>query len=158
MAKRKSKITVLRYDSADYLKTEQDMEACLEEAPDDASYLAAALGTIATGEGGPNAFAGPAANPGLAPMTCIPSETIAGLSDGYHWIGESPWTSAARTNMTKSYGIPADAAMGGVQTMYPEFCKRMASTTIRRSGPTRSKMPMWSSTWWTIRLARRLPT
>jgi DNA-binding phage protein len=46
MAKRKSKVTVSRYDSADYLKTEQDMaaylEACLEEAPDEASYLAAA--------------------------------------------------------------------------------------------------------------------
>jgi DNA-binding phage protein len=47
MAKRKSKATVSRYDSADYLKTEEEMgaylEACLEQAPDDASYLAAAL-------------------------------------------------------------------------------------------------------------------
>jgi probable addiction module antidote protein len=55
MAKRKGKVTVSRYDSADYLKTEEDMaaylEACLEEAPDDASYLAAALGTIARARG-----------------------------------------------------------------------------------------------------------
>ena len=55
MGKRKSKVTVSRYDSADYLKTEEDMaaylEACLEEAPDDASYLAAALGTIARARG-----------------------------------------------------------------------------------------------------------
>ena len=51
MAKRKSKVIVSRYDSADYLRTENDMaaylEACLEEASDDASYLAAALGAIA---------------------------------------------------------------------------------------------------------------
>jgi hypothetical protein len=77
---------------------------------------------LATGGGG-----GAGANAGLAPMKCIPSETIAGLSDGYHWISESPWTSAARTNMTKTYGIPEDAAMGGVQTMYPEFRKRVAA-------------------------------
>jgi probable addiction module antidote protein len=55
MAKRNSKVTVSRYDSADYLKTEEDMaaylEACLQEAPDDASYLAAALGTIARARG-----------------------------------------------------------------------------------------------------------
>ena len=51
MEKRKSKVDVSRYDSADYLRTENDMaaylEACLEEASDDASYLAAALGAIA---------------------------------------------------------------------------------------------------------------
>jgi probable addiction module antidote protein len=50
MGTRKSKVTVSRYDSADYLKTEQDMaaylQACLQEASDDASYLAAAIGTI----------------------------------------------------------------------------------------------------------------
>lgn len=48
MAKRKKRIAVSRYDSADYLKTAQDvaayLNACLREAPDDASYLAAALG------------------------------------------------------------------------------------------------------------------
>lgn len=54
--KQKSAVTtVSRYDSADYLKSEADMaaylEACLEEAPDDAAYLAAALGTIARARG-----------------------------------------------------------------------------------------------------------
>jgi len=53
--KRKNTVTVSRYDSADYLKTEQDMaaylEACLEEAPDDAAFLAQALGTIARARG-----------------------------------------------------------------------------------------------------------
>lgn len=40
-----------RYDVTDYLKSEEDiaayLEACLEEAADDAGYIAAALGDIA---------------------------------------------------------------------------------------------------------------
>ena len=47
--------TFSRYDTADYLKTEEDMaaylEACLEEAPDDPAFIAAALGTIARARG-----------------------------------------------------------------------------------------------------------
>jgi probable addiction module antidote protein len=43
--------TLSRYDTADYLKSEEDMatylEACLEEAPDDPAFIACALGTIA---------------------------------------------------------------------------------------------------------------
>lgn len=39
------------WDSADYLKSEDDrtayLEACLEEAPDDAVFIANALGTVA---------------------------------------------------------------------------------------------------------------
>src|SRR5215469_17715054 len=44
-----------RYDTADYLKSEEDMvaylEACLEEAPDDPALIAAALGDIARAYG-----------------------------------------------------------------------------------------------------------
>jgi probable addiction module antidote protein len=44
-----------RYDVVDYLKTEEDLaaylEACMEEAGDDASYIAAALGDIARARG-----------------------------------------------------------------------------------------------------------
>jgi probable addiction module antidote protein len=44
-----------RYDSADYLKSEKAMvlylEACMEEAGDDAGYIAEALGTIARAHG-----------------------------------------------------------------------------------------------------------
>jgi probable addiction module antidote protein len=44
-----------RYDSADYLKSEEDMaaylEACLEEAPDDPAFIASALGAIARARG-----------------------------------------------------------------------------------------------------------
>lgn len=43
------------YDTADYLKTEEDMalylEACFEEAGDDSAFIAKALGTIARARG-----------------------------------------------------------------------------------------------------------
>lgn len=44
-----------KWDSAQYLKTEEDMlayfEACLEEAGDDAAFIARALGNIAKARG-----------------------------------------------------------------------------------------------------------
>ena len=44
-----------RYDTADYLKTEEDMvlylQACMDEAGDDAAFIAAALGDIARARG-----------------------------------------------------------------------------------------------------------
>ncbi|GHU12235.1 transcriptional regulator [Betaproteobacteria bacterium] len=44
-----------KWDSAEYLKTEEDMasylEACMEEAPDDAAFIASALGNIARAKG-----------------------------------------------------------------------------------------------------------
>lgn len=49
-------LKVRKWDSAEYLKTEQDMamyfEACLQEAGDDAAFLAKALGNIARAKGG----------------------------------------------------------------------------------------------------------
>lgn len=44
-----------KWDSAEYLKTDEDMaaylEACMEEAGDDAAFIAKALGTIARAKG-----------------------------------------------------------------------------------------------------------
>jgi len=44
-----------RWDSAEYLKTEDDMaaylDACMEEAGDDPAFIARALGTIARARG-----------------------------------------------------------------------------------------------------------
>ena len=44
-----------KWDSAEYLKTEEDMvlylEACMEEAGDDAAFIAKALGNIARATG-----------------------------------------------------------------------------------------------------------
>ena len=49
------KIKLSKWDSAEYLKTDEDivlyLEACLEEAGDDAAFIAKALGTIARAKG-----------------------------------------------------------------------------------------------------------
>jgi probable addiction module antidote protein len=46
----KTKIKLKKWDSAEHLETDEDMalhlEACLEEAGDDAAFVAKALGTI----------------------------------------------------------------------------------------------------------------
>ena len=48
-------IKLKKWDSAEHLKTEEDIavywEACLEEAQDDAAFITAALGTIARARG-----------------------------------------------------------------------------------------------------------
>jgi probable addiction module antidote protein len=48
-------LTLRKWDSVEYLKTEEDMalylEACIEEAGDDAAFIAKALGTIARARG-----------------------------------------------------------------------------------------------------------
>jgi probable addiction module antidote protein len=53
MARKKEKFS--RYDVGEYLNSETDMarflEACMEEAGDDATYIAAALGDIARARG-----------------------------------------------------------------------------------------------------------
>lgn len=53
MARKKEKFS--RYDVADYLKSEEELaaylDACMEEAGDDAKYIAAALGDIARARG-----------------------------------------------------------------------------------------------------------
>jgi probable addiction module antidote protein len=50
-----SKTQTTPYDTADYLKTEEDIalyfDACLEEAGDDAAFVAKALGNIARARG-----------------------------------------------------------------------------------------------------------
>lgn len=49
------KIKLSKWDSAEYLKTDEDMvgylEACLDEAGNDAAFIAKALGTIARAKG-----------------------------------------------------------------------------------------------------------
>lgn len=48
-------IKLHKWDSAEHLKTDEDMvlhlEACMEEAGDDAAFIAKALGTIARAKG-----------------------------------------------------------------------------------------------------------
>ena len=53
--KAKAREKFSRYETADYLKSEEDMiaylEACMEEGGDDPAFLAAALGEIARARG-----------------------------------------------------------------------------------------------------------
>lgn len=50
-----SKLKTTRWDSAQYLKTDEDLvtylDACLEEAGDDAAFIAHALGVVARAKG-----------------------------------------------------------------------------------------------------------
>jgi len=50
-----AKIKLRKWDSAEHLKTDEDMvqylEACLDEAGDDAAFIAKALGNIARAKG-----------------------------------------------------------------------------------------------------------
>jgi len=50
-----AKTTTTRYDVAEHLRTPEEMaaylEACFEEAPDDAAFIAKALGDIAPAKG-----------------------------------------------------------------------------------------------------------
>lgn len=50
-----TKIKIRRWDSAEHLKTEKDialyLEACFEEAGDDAAFIAKALGNVARARG-----------------------------------------------------------------------------------------------------------
>jgi probable addiction module antidote protein len=54
-AKKRRKEEFSRYDTADYLKSVEDMvaylEVCMEEAGDDPAFIAAALGTVARAHG-----------------------------------------------------------------------------------------------------------
>lgn len=54
-AKGKTKLKLKKWDSAEHLKTEEDIalywEACLEEAAEDPAFITAALATIAKARG-----------------------------------------------------------------------------------------------------------
>lgn len=55
MARKRKPETFSRYDTADYLTSDEDMvaylDACMEEASDDPAFIAAALGNIARARG-----------------------------------------------------------------------------------------------------------
>ncbi len=59
------------------------------------------------------------------PYYCVPEEVIAGVSDGAHTIAYPLQGNPLRDYMRQQYHIPADAALGGPQTMYPEFRRQL---------------------------------
>jgi probable addiction module antidote protein len=93
-----TKIKTTPYDSAEYLKTDEDMalylEACLKEAGDDAAFIAKALGTIARAKG----------------MTQLAKETGLGRESLYKALsGEGNPSFATILKVTNALGIKLHA-------------------------------------------------
>ena len=59
------------------------------------------------------------------PYHCAPEEVIAGVSDGAHTMAYPLQGNPLRDYMRRQYHIPPDAALGGPQTMYPEFRRQL---------------------------------
>jgi probable addiction module antidote protein len=93
-----TKIKTTPYDSAEYLKTDEDMalyfEACFEEAGDDAAFIAKALGNIARAKG----------------MTQLAKETGLGRESLYKALsGEGNPSFATILKVTNALGIKLHA-------------------------------------------------
>jgi len=63
---------------------------------------------------------------GVYPAPCTPGIEAPGLERGEvpHYLpGQNPFL----TDMTRRYGLPAEAVMGGAESMYPEFRRKLES-------------------------------
>lgn len=92
------KIKLRKWDSAEHLKTDEEMvlylEACLEEAGDDAAFIAKALGNIARAKG----------------MTQLAKETGLGRESLYKALsGEGNPSFATILKVTTALGIKLHA-------------------------------------------------
>ena len=92
------RIKLRKWDSAEHLKTDEDMvlylEACFEEAGDDAAFIAKALGTIARAKG----------------MTQLAKETGLGRESLYKALsGEGNPSFATILKVTTALGIKLHA-------------------------------------------------
>lgn len=93
-----AKIKLRKWDSAEHLKSDEDMvlylEACLEEAGDDSAFIAKALGTIARAKG----------------MTQLAKETGLGRESLYKALsGEGNPSFATILKVTTALGIKLHA-------------------------------------------------
>ncbi|WP_271410734.1 addiction module antidote protein [Pseudomonas sp. Q1-7] len=91
-------VKLRKWDSAEYLKTDEDMalylEACIEEAGDDAAFIVRALGTIARARG----------------MTQLARDTGLGRESLYKALsGESNPSFATILKVTRALGIKLHA-------------------------------------------------
>jgi probable addiction module antidote protein len=98
----KTKIKLKKWDSAEHLETEEDMalylEACLEEAGDDAAFVAKALGTIARAKG----------------MSQLARDTGIGRESLYKALsGEGNPSFATILKVTHALGLKLHAAQAG---------------------------------------------
>jgi hypothetical protein len=64
-------------------------------------------------------------------MRCLPEETVAGLSDGYHTSSYLPGKNPVANFLWEYYGIPQQAALGGEQTMSPDYQKTLRAVYRR---------------------------
>lgn len=98
-----AKIKLKKWDSAAHLKTDAEMalylQACLEEAGDDAAFIAKALGTIARAKG----------------MTQLARDTGLGRESLYKALsGEGNPSFATILKVTYALGIKLHASPAGV--------------------------------------------
>jgi len=73
----------------------------------------------------------PAGSPNSQLDLCNPSETIEGLSDGYHFLTVLPGRNSSENFMAQHYNVPLDASHGGARTMYPEFRQQLMKDGYR---------------------------
>ena len=90
-----------KWDSAEHLKTEEDIalyfEACLDEASDDAAFIAKSLGTIARARG----------------MTQLAKDTGLGRESLYKALsGEGNPSFATILKVTRALGLRLHASQG----------------------------------------------
>ncbi|MGB4910679.1 MAG: addiction module antidote protein [Candidatus Dechloromonas phosphoritropha] len=98
-----SSIKLKKWDSAEHLRSDEDMaaylEACMEEAGDDAAFIAKALGTIARAKG----------------MTQLAKETGLGRESLYKALsGEGNPSFSTILKVVHALGIKLHASQAGV--------------------------------------------
>ncbi len=78
-----------------------------------------------------NDVSGPSPMLGGAGMRCLPEEVVEGLSDGYHTSTYLPGKNPLTNYLWQYYGIPRQAALGGEQTMSPDYVKTLRAVYKR---------------------------
>lgn len=72
----------------------------------------------------------PTANLARVPAPCVPEAELAGLKgegEVPHYLpGKNPFIG----DVTRMYNIPVEAVMGGAETMYPEYRKKLKDTYV----------------------------
>jgi hypothetical protein len=75
----------------------------------------------------------PKANMTRVPAPCVPEVELPELSDGGNVPHNLPGKNPFVNEMTRMYNLPTVAVMGGAETMYPEFKKRLESYQAPKS-------------------------
>lgn len=68
------------------------------------------------------------------PATCTPQEEVPALNDGHIPSYLSPQANPSLMRETQEFAIPHQAALGGPETMLPEYAKQIATQYVTPSG------------------------